>query len=386
MNQSTIPLSLYVHWPWCVQKCPYCDFNSHTSGRELVSAYSNALLTDWQRQYAVLGAQRPIRSIFFGGGTPSLAPPEVIAQMIEQVAKVAGVTEDVEITLEANPGTVDLANFAGYFSAGVNRLSLGVQSFDDGLLQKIGRIHDSRQVLQAIEVAHRVGFRRLNLDLMTGLPSQTMAQALTDIDTAIAISPEHLSLYQLTLEPNTSFFARPPVGLPDDDLADDLQMAVHERARAGGYQQYEVSAWAKSAKQRSQHNLNYWQFGDYLGVGAGAHGKITLASGGIQRTHTAKTPQAYLNAVQASVQTQYLGASVIAEDDLPFEFLLNALRLTDGVDSRLFGDRTGLPLSVLTQRWDSLVQEGLLVELTQGIRATDHGYRHLNAVLAKWLD
>lgn len=386
MNQLTIPLSLYVHWPWCIQKCPYCDFNSHTAGHELVSAYGDALVTDWQRQYAVFGGQRPISSIFFGGGTPSLANPNVIAQIIDQVAKLAGLTDDVEITLEANPGTVDLANFAGYFSAGVNRLSIGVQSFDDGLLKKIGRIHNARQIFEAIAVADRVGFKRLNFDLMTGLPSQTMTQALKDIDTAIALAPEHLSLYQLTLEPNTPFFARPPSDLPDDDLADDLQIAVHERARAGGYQQYEVSAWASSSGYPSRHNLNYWQFGDYLGIGAGAHGKVTLPNGKIQRMHTAKIPQAYLNALQASEQTQYLSCSMIAEEDLPFEFLLNALRLTAGVAPALFSDRTGLPLSVLEHKWHSLEQKGLLRELTQGIRTTDDGYRHLNTVLTQWLD
>lgn len=394
INPDHLPLSLYVHWPWCVQKCPYCDFNSHVARSDLTEQYAEALWQDWHSQYEAFAGGRQIASIFFGGGTPSLASPKVIEQLIERVSRTAGMTSDVEITIEANPGTVDEAHFAGYFTAGVNRLSLGVQSFDNDLLARIGRIHDRDQVFRAIEVALNVGFTRLNLDLMTGLPTQTLAQAVRDIETAVQIAPEHLSLYQLTLEPNTPFFSRPPEGLPDEDLADDLQMAVHDCAQSAGYERYEVSAWAKSSASHSRHNLNYWTFGDYLGIGAGAHGKITTATGEVIRTQTHKTPQVYVQDVQAMQKARASRAqampsqviqSMISAEDLPFEFLLNALRLTDGVSSSLFPERTGLARSVLSERWQSLVAEGLVTPSATRLATTAEGYRHLNAVLSRWL-
>lgn len=379
---ADIPLSVYVHWPWCVQKCPYCDFNSHVKRADDQQAYAQALLADWQQQLPLVQG-RAIRSIFFGGGTPSLAPPSVIAAVIEQIEKTAGLSANCEITLEANPGTVDAENFAGYRAAGVNRLSLGVQSFDSLLLQKIGRIHDGDQARKAIELARHLGFDNINLDLMVGLPGQTEQTALADIETALSFQPEHLSHYQLTLEPNTPFFARPPKDLPDEDTADSLQALSQQCLQAAGFNRYEVSAWSARLDKVSVHNLNYWQFGDYIGVGAGAHGKVSFADGRIQRREQAKSPQRYVEEVKAEK-----GALIreIEPSSLPFEFLMNALRLREGVELSCWQQRTGLSLDVLAPLWQQQQARGLVVDWQSGrLTSTEMGYRYLNSLLSEWL-
>jgi oxygen-independent coproporphyrinogen-3 oxidase len=378
---QTIPLALYVHWPWCVQKCPYCDFNSHVARDADEARYARALLDDWALQLPALSG-RSISSIFFGGGTPSLAHPRFIAAVLDRVAKDATLTRDCEITLEANPGTVDEAHFAAYYAAGVNRLSLGIQSFDTELLKQIGRIHDGVQAQQAIELARKIGFNNINLDLMVGLPSQTEQTALADIETALSFAPEHLSHYQLTLEPNTPFFARPPKGLPDEDLADTLQLVCHQRLEAAGFDRYEVSAWQAKRGNASRHNLNYWQFGDYVGIGAGAHGKLTLADGTIVRTDHAKSPVRYVQDIESGLlaKTERIDAK-----NLPFEFLMNALRLREGVDLEKYEKRTGLNLASIESQWKQGVDDGFLLPMTHTLTTTDLGYRYLNHILEAWL-
>lgn len=383
IDVQQIPLSVYVHWPWCVQKCPYCDFNSHVQKLDEYQAYAAALLVDWQAQQSAAQG-RKVGSIFFGGGTPSLAPPEVIAQVIQAIDDRVGLLDQAEITLEANPGTVDAAHFAGYKAAGVNRLSLGVQSFDDQLLHKIGRIHDAAQAETAIQLARQVGFARMNIDLMVGLPGQSMASALEDVERALSFQPEHISHYQLTLEPNTPFFARPPKDMPDEDMADSLQALSQARLLNAGFDRYEVSAWRAPSDPGSAHNLTYWQFGDYIGLGAGAHGKVSWSDGRIQRRVHAKSPQRYIADVMAN---RPISEVIIASEQLPFEFLLNALRLREGVDAALFTQRTGLPLTVLEETWQNLQQQGLLQSMqSQGrLCTTERGYRYLNQVLSAWL-
>ena len=381
LSADDIPLALYVHWPWCVQKCPYCDFNSHQQRDADEVRYAQALLDDWALQLPALSG-RAISSVFFGGGTPSLANPRFIAAVLDRVAKDAAFSSDCEITLEANPGTVDAAHFAGYHAAGVNRLSLGIQSFDSDLLKQIGRIHDGNQAKQAIELARKLGFDNINLDLMVGLPSQTEQTALTDIETALSFAPEHLSHYQLTLEPNTPFFARPPKHLPDDDLADQLQAICHQRLEAAGFDRYEVSAWQAKFGNASRHNLNYWQFGDYVGIGAGAHGKLTLQDGSIVRTNHAKSPVRYVQDIESGLlaKTEWVDA-----ENLPFEFLMNGLRLREGVDTGLYSQRTGLDLQQLEKQWQQGVEDGFLQQMTQRLATTPLGYRYLNHVLETWL-
>lgn len=378
---AQIPLALYVHWPWCIQKCPYCDFNSHVKRKSDEVSYGQALLSDWSMQLPALSG-RAISSIFFGGGTPSLADPSIIAAVIDRVAKDATLTANCEITLEANPGTVDAAHFAGYRSAGVNRLSLGVQSFDSELLTQIGRIHDGEQAKRAIDLARRLGFDNLNIDLMVGLPSQTIDTALADIELVLSFAPEHLSHYQLTLEPNTPFFARPPQFLPDDDLADSLQVVCHERLQAAGFDRYEVSAWQSRVGMASRHNLNYWQFGDYVGIGAGAHGKLTLVDGSIVRTNHAKSPERYVQDMKSKLIPQ---RQVLSVEQLPFEFLMNALRLREGVNTKLFTERTGLSLSAIGAQWRADVARGVLQPMDERLVTTPLGYQYLNQILESWL-
>lgn len=380
LTPAAVPLALYVHWPWCVQKCPYCDFNSHVLRAVDEEAYVRALLDDWRAQLPWVQG-REIVSVFFGGGTPSLARPEWIARLLSQVADDVTLAQRCEITLEANPGTADAAHFAGYRAAGVNRLSLGVQSFDDGLLSAIGRIHDGAQALAAVALARVAGFDNINLDLMVGLPGQNEALAVADVRQALALAPEHVSHYQLTLEPNTPFYARPPVNLPDDDLADVLQLAGHAVLAEAGFGRYEVSAWARDPGCESRHNRNYWQFGDYVGLGAGAHGKLTLPEGVIRTSH-AKSPGRYVADVQAG---RGPFVTEVAPAQLPFEFLLNALRLREGVASELFVARTGLPLSALEPQWSRALAEGYVVPLSERLATTEQGYAYLNRVLSDWV-
>ncbi len=373
------PLALYVHIPWCVRKCPYCDFNSHEAGGNLPeAAYVDALQQDMAAD-ADLAQGRPLESIFFGGGTPSLFSGKAIGRIIDSAQQLFGFAEDIEITLEANPGTAEHGNFRELRSAGVNRLSLGIQSFEDAHLQRLGRIHGRNEAVKAFEYARSTGFDNINLDLMHGLPNQTLTQAMADLDQAFALSPEHISWYQLTIEPNTVFYNRPPQ-LPIDDILADIQDAGLERLAAQGYQQYEVSAYARAGKQ-SRHNRNYWQFGDYLAAGAGAHGKITRQTpDDILRYRKTRLPNDYLNKEKPFTA----GKEIIPTGNLPLEFLMNALRLNDGFPKTLFEQRTGLTLSSLTQTVEELVQQHLLEEADDTIRTTELGQRFLNEVLARF--
>ncbi|GAA5315089.1 MAG: radical SAM family heme chaperone HemW [Candidatus Pelagadaptatus aseana] len=391
------PLSLYVHIPWCVRKCPYCDFNSHVAtgvnshvaiGVNAQTAsdsglpesdYIDCLLQDLA-QDAHLVQGRPIHSIFFGGGTPSLFGPDSFARLLDQLEQRIGFESDIEITLEANPGTAEQQKFSGFREAGINRLSIGVQSFNGAHLQKLGRIHSSDEALRAVEMARTAGFDNLNLDLMHGLPDQTPEQACADLTAAIDCNPEHLSWYQLTVEPNTEFYSRPPL-LPEDDLLADIQDAGEALLANAGFEHYEVSAYAQPGKP-SRHNLNYWRFGDYLGLGAGAHGKITDANHHrIERRWKTRQPNYYLDPERDFCA----GVRVIDSDDLPLEFMMNALRLVKGVETSLFRQRTGLSPEVLQPALQKLQQQELLSSSGERLQTTSLGMRYLNAAVGEFM-
>jgi len=381
MNATSIPLSLYIHIPWCVKKCPYCDFNSHNAPQSVPQdEYVAALLADLEQDLP-LAQGRPLQSIFFGGGTPSLFSPESIARILDGVAQRLAFAPGIEITLETNPGTVEHGPFAGYRRAGVNRISFGVQSFDDAALKRIGRIHDASQAERAVKSAQDAGIDNLNLDLMYALPQQTLAGALADVEKAILLQTPHLSHYQLTLEPNTQYAANPP-SLPDDDAAWDMQEACQARLAAAGLAQYEVSAYARAGRECA-HNLNYWNFGDYLGIGAGAHGKATLTDGTIRRRWKVRAPRGYLE--HATALRRIGGDDVIAPEQLPFEFMLNALRLNAGFALADFVARTGLPASTIDARLDAAIARGWLVRANDRVCATESGQRFLNDVIASFL-
>lgn len=372
----SIPLSLYLHFPWCVRKCPYCDFNSHALRDELPEeAYVQALIRDLDFEL-VEPESRPLQSIFMGGGTPSLFSGAAIGSVLEAVAARLSFADDIEITLEANPGTAEAARFVDYRAAGVNRLSIGVQSLDDAQLRQLGRIHDRAAAIDAVRMARAAGFLQLNLDLMFALPGQTADEALTDLHQALALEPEHLSYYQLTLEPNTEFAARPPA-LPDDDQAWQMQSAGQDRLAAAGYAQYEVSAYARP-DCRAQHNLNYWRFGDYLGIGAGAHGKRTLTRG-IQRRARHKHPRSYLAAAGGADALQE--NRMVSPQDLPFEYCMNALRLNQGFRWSDFEQRTALDRGLLAAKLQSPQDRGLIRLTAQGAETTALGKAHLNTLL-----
>lgn len=374
------PLALYVHVPWCVQKCPYCDFNSHeASGTIPERDYVDALIADLQSALPLIWG-RPVVSVFFGGGTPSLLSPAAIDELIAAFRALAMLSPEAEITLEANPGTVEATKFAGFRAAGVNRLSLGIQSFNDEHLKALGRIHDAAEAKRAAQLAGE-HFDAFNLDLMYGLPGQTLEQALADVDTALGFSPGHLSCYQLTLEPNTRFAAFPPE-LPEGDLCADMQDAIEARLAAAGYTNYETSAFARAGKQ-CRHNLNYWHFGDYLGIGAGAHSKLTLHDR-VLRQMRWKQPAAYLDNVRAGNPIQT--ASEVDRKQLPFEFLMNALRLHTGFPPALFESRTAQPLSVILPQLKKAEADGLLTIGPERIAPTLRGRRFLNVLLERFLD
>lgn len=367
------PLALYVHWPWCVRKCPYCDFNSHDSAPQ-EAAYLAALIADLEAALPVIWG-RPVISVFIGGGTPSLMSGKAVDGLLTAIRSRLRLLPDAEITLEANPGTVEAGRFAAYADAGVNRLSLGVQSFDDTKLAALGRIHSGDEARRAIEIAHR-HFVRVNLDLMYALPQQTLNDARRDIETAIATGVSHMSAYHLTIEPNTAFHHAPPP-LPDEDLAADMQQMVEETLAAAGYQHYETSAFAKPG-QRCAHNLNYWHFGDYLGIGAGAHSKLGDHAG-IRREARPRHPRDYL----ADPATRHW--QPVAAEDLPGEFMMNALRLSEGFPLSLFTERTGLPLAAIEKSALAGRREGLL-EISAGwLRPTPLGRRFLNRLIAAFL-
>ncbi len=377
---ESIPLALYVHMPWCIKKCPYCDFNSHTVpegqlSSTLEEAYLTALLADAATQ--IEWAQgRPISSVFVGGGTPSLISAAGYDRLFRQLRLLFSFSATCEITLEANAGTLEHAPFADYLAVGINRLSLGVQTFDDALLNVLGRVHSAAEAVRAIELARAAGFTRLNVDLMHGLPQQTAAQAVRDLQLAIDAGATHISWYQLTIEPNTVFFRTQPV-LPDEDCLADIQAAGEALLRRHGFVQYEVSAWAR--EQPCQHNVNYWQFGDYLAIGAGAHGKVTWPDR-IERFQKSRLPKDYLAEFPAAAkQLQQLNVA-----ELPFEFMMNALRLVDGVDSRLFAERTGLDIAVLAEALQRLRQQGLMQANSDRLQCSPQGLNYLNHVLAQF--
>lgn len=378
ISTAQIPLSLYIHIPWCVQKCPYCDFNSHAHQGKLPEELYVAALQQEIEQHSSSLAQRPIISIFFGGGTPSLFSGKAMDKILNAVAKYLTLSHDAEITLEANPGTVDQKHFADYRAAGINRLSLGIQSLQDDKLKILGRIHDRGQAQKAIQIAKAVGFDNFNLDLMFGLPTQTEAEALQDLRDALAFDSTHLSWYQLTIEPNTVFYSQKPT-LPPDDTIWEMQLAGQELLRQHGFQQYEVSAYAQAGKQ-CRHNLNYWQFGDYLGIGAGAHSKLTHDNA-VTRFAQVRQPASYLDAEKRN----HLKIKTIPEKDLIFEFMLNALRLTDGVPSELFTARTGIEISTIQPTLDAAYNKGLLEDATDHIRPTELGKKFLNDLVGMFL-
>lgn len=378
--KSSPPLSLYIHIPWCVKKCPYCDFNSHESRMELPEArYVAALVTDLEQSVPrVYG--RKIHSVFFGGGTPSLFSPQSIEKILSAVSMLAPLEYGAEVTMEANPGTIDSAHFAGYKDAGVNRVSLGIQSFNREHLQALGRIHDDKQALASAELALTT-FDRVNLDVMYGLPNQSLDHAIKDAKQALTLGPDHLSFYHLTLEPNTPFYRTPP-SLPDDDTSSSMQEHIESLLNERGYTHYETSAFCKP-KSQAKHNINYWSFGDYLGIGAGAHSKLSYHDK-ITRETRHKHPKAFMDNAEAgnAVDNHWQ----ISQADLGFEFMMNALRLTSGIKKNLFQERTGLPLITLSKRLNLAEEKGLITQELKMIQPTPLGRRYLNDLLAIFLD
>jgi oxygen-independent coproporphyrinogen-3 oxidase len=378
--KTSPPLSLYIHIPWCVKKCPYCDFNSHEGHADIPEQqYVKALITDLEQSVPrVYG--RKVRSVFFGGGTPSLFSPESINEILNAVNMLTPLEFDAEVTLEANPGTVDTAHFEGYKQAGVNRVSLGIQSFNNDHLSALGRIHDSKQAIMAAELALDT-FDRVNLDVMYGLPKQNLSDALLDAKQALAFGSDHLSFYHLTLEPNTAFYHTPP-SLPDDDASSEMQERIEALLAENGYQHYETSAFCKP-KSQAKHNINYWSFGDYLGIGAGAHSKLSYHDK-ITREVRHKHPKAFMSNAEAGSVVDQMWS--IPQKDLGFEFMMNALRLTHGFDIDLFQERTGLPLITLKKQLAEAMGKGLLVQGQGRIKPTLLGQRFLNDLLTIFLD
>jgi oxygen-independent coproporphyrinogen-3 oxidase len=373
------PLSLYIHIPWCVRKCPYCDFNSHAASPVLPEEeYVDALLADLDLDLPhVYG--RELQSIFFGGGTPSLFSAQALGRLLKGVEQRIRFAHDIEITLEANPGTFEQEKFRAYRGLGINRLSIGIQSFQEAKLKALGRIHNGDEAIRAADMARQAGFDNFNLDLMHGLPDQSEDDALGDLRQAIALAPTHLSWYQLTLEPNTVFWNQPPT-LPEDDILWDIQEAGQQLLADNGYAQYEVSAYAQSGRP-ARHNLNYWSFGDFIGIGAGAHGKLSHPDGRILRTWKTRLPKDYLNPAKAF----QAGEKLLPLEELPFEFLMNALRLTNGVEAALFRERTGLSLDSLALARRQAEQRGLLQADSSRLVATPQGQLFLNDLLQYFL-
>ncbi len=382
MRREVPPLSLYVHLPWCVKKCPYCDFNSHAAGSNAPRGrYLDAVLIDLKNE-AATATGRPLISIFIGGGTPSLFSPDEIARLLDAIERCFALVDDVEVTMEANPGTVECGKCSGYFRAGVNRLSIGAQSFDDASLATLGRIHTSGDIARVVAEAQDAGFGNINLDLMYALPGQDVGAALDDIEAAVRLDPAHISWYQLTLEPNTVFHARPPNGLPDDELCYDIENRGQALLRECGFEQYEVSAYARDGHV-CVHNLNYWSFGDYVAVGAGAHGKISNQDG-VRRYTKAAHPQQYMASMERGIPDGTPRA--LGDRDLLFEFMINALRLNAGFDEQLFEARTGLSRDALRQRLQAPLQKGLIASAADDVwRPTAMGRRFLNDLQADFL-
>lgn len=363
MSAKLPPLGLYLHLPWCVRKCPYCDFNSHAvRGNAPRDRYVEALRNDLVRE-AQRAARRPVESIFIGGGTPSLFAPQEIGAILAAVDELFVVAGDCEVTMEANPGTIEHGNLAAYLKAGVNRLSLGAQSFDPDMLSVLGRIHGPEEIFAAFEEATKAGFASINIDLMFALPGQTLAMAIADVEEALRLQPQHVSYYQLTLEPNTVFHQRPPEAMPDDELSWEIQERCHGLLHEAGYERYEISAFARPG-HRCRHNLNYWNFGDYLAAGAGAHGKISGSDGTIKRYSKAAHPFAYMEQHAGSVAEASL--TTVAGDDLCFEYMLNALRLPGGFAEQEFAERTGLAPAAIKAPLSQAKADGLMEEAASG--------------------
>ncbi|ELM6622923.1 radical SAM family heme chaperone HemW [Vibrio fluvialis] len=380
-------LSLYVHIPWCVQKCPYCDFNSHALKADIPEEeYIDALLEDLDtdiERYQLAGDLRLLHSIFIGGGTPSLISADGIGRLLRGIEARIAFKPDIEITMEANPGTIEAERFVGYRHVGVTRISIGVQSFEPEKLSRLGRIHGRDEAVNAAKLAHQIGLNSFNLDLMHGLPDQTLDQALADLDRAIELAPPHLSWYQLTIEPNTMFYFKPPT-LPDDDALWDIFDLGHQKLTEAGYVQYEISGYSKPGYQ-CQHNLNYWRFGDYLGIGCGSHGKLSFADGRIVRTTKVKHPRGYLAAHQ-NLAKPYLDSEQLVEDvDRPFEFFMNRFRLIEPCPKADFSATTGLPISVIQPTLDWAIEQGYLSENDTHWQITEKGKLFLNDLLAAFM-
>jgi putative oxygen-independent coproporphyrinogen III oxidase len=366
------PLSLYIHWPWCVRKCPYCDFNSHESNGPIPEAeYLDALRADLEASLPLIWG-RKIQTIFIGGGTPSLMSAAGLERLMSDVRTLLPLALDAEITMEANPGTFEIERFKSFRASGINRLSIGIQSFNGRHLQALGRIHDEREALRAVEIAH-AHFDNFNLDLMYALPGQTLAEAQQDLDTALAFSPPHLSLYHLTMEPNTVFAKYPPQ-LPSDDDSADIQDMIAVQTAAAGYQHYEVSAYAQPGRQ-ARHNLNYWEFGDYLGIGAGAHSKLSFPHR-VLRQARFKQPASFIEAAKRGNAVHE--EREIGRDEMGFEFMLNTLRLTGGFNPNLFGERTGMSINAIDKALDAAEARGLIYRDFKLIKPTELGQRFLN--------
>jgi oxygen-independent coproporphyrinogen-3 oxidase len=376
---ALIPLSLYIHVPWCIKKCPYCDFNSHAVKSELPEqAYIRVLLDDLARDIEYFNIDRPISTVFIGGGTPSLFSPESFECLLTGIKTRANLIDGAEITLEANPGTFESIKFAEFNALGINRLSIGVQSFNESALQKLGRVHSGNEAIRAVEIAHNAGFDNINLDFMFGIPGNTPADSLNDINTAIALKPTHISFYQLTLEPNTLFHKYPP-RLPDDDTIYGIQLNCQQQLANAGYGQYEISAYSQPNRE-CRHNLNYWQFGDYLGIGAGAHGKISLAlPNRIIRTFKPKKPEDYLQNWALNTQHQ----SVVSQD-LPLEYLMNQLRLKQGFSLADYLSRTGLEETTLHPGLANCMEQNLIEDSNGFYRCTNQGWNFLDSVLTNF--
>lgn len=377
MFSYKIPLSLYIHMPWCVQKCPYCDFNSHTIKKTPdYRAYIDHLIEDLQQDIA-LCPERSIHSIFIGGGTPSLFSAELIDHLLTKINELIPIEKQAEITIEANPNSVDAERFTGYQQAGINRISIGVQSFQTDKLIRLGRVHNPQEAINAGKLAHKLKLDSFNLDLMHGLPNQSLDDALFDLKQAIAINPPHLSWYQLTIEPNTLFGSKPPV-LPDDDKLWEIYQIGHHLLTQHGYQQYETSAYAKP-ELKCQHNLNYWRFGDYLGIGCGAHGKITQPNGDIIRTVKTRHPKGYL-------EGRYIEKSyTVPKEDLAFEFFMNRFRLFEATPKIEFEQRTFLPLQTIDRQINLAIEKNYLTEDKEYWKITEQGKLFLNSLLEIFL-
>ena len=370
------PLSLYIHIPWCIKKCPYCDFNSHVATSVIPEAdYVKAVIEDLKNDLPWVQG-RKLHSIFFGGGTPSLFSGFSIGAILREAERLIGFENNIEITLEANPGVMDQQNFSDLYAAGVNRLSIGIQSFNDTHLKSLGRVHDSQDALSAIDIAQSSGFSNFNIDLMHGLPNQSIANAINDIEIAVSSGASHISWYQLTIEPNTEFYSRPPI-LPVDDRLADIQRSGLHIIKKNNYSQYEVSAFARNG-QKSRHNVNYWQFGDYLGIGAGAHGKVTIPEDNqVIRTTQTRQPKDYLNRVGSPLAKKI----EISKEDIILEFMMNGLRLNNGVPTHYLSSRTGLDEKSIKQKVSKLQSQGLMESSALRYQTTSLGYQFLNTVL-----